>query len=123
MKSVLELQWYVYRQDLNSGAIEPWNIFSHGRFREDVLQNMKRFLPLPVQSCDRHDFVEHVHRDLMYYFWSKAEYEIVLKNWMGRDVEKKIDVYDQVMLNWPQFIAYLADKMNVKIQMEGDDWK
>lgn len=120
---VLELQWYVYHQDPNGGAIEPWNIFQHVSFREAVIRHMKKFLTSSVRECDRRDFVKEVHSDLMYYFWCKAEYEIILKNWMGRDVEKKIDVYDQVMLNWPQFIAYLGSKKNVKILVEGGEVK
>lgn len=98
--SKYNLSWYVYRQDANSGKIEPWDIFEHGRFAEDVTDLLKR-------KIDKDTFADAVKSDLMYYFWSKAEYEIIMKNWIGKDCEIKIDVYDQVMLNFDKFIDYL----------------
>lgn len=105
------LSWYVYRQDANSGKIEPWNIFEHGRFSEDTMANIKRFCPKQNDGDNsemaKSAFEQQIKSDLMYYFWSKAEYEIILKNWIGKDCEIKIDVYDQVMLNFDKFIDYL----------------
>lgn len=103
--SKYNLSWYVYRQDLNSGKIAPWDIFEHGRFRQDIIELLiaKRL----NENMDKVDFAKDVKSDLMYYFWSKAEYEIILKNWIGKDCEIKIDVYDQVMLNFDKFVDYL----------------
>lgn len=103
--SKYNLSWYVYRQDSNNGKIEPWDIFEHGRFRLDIVELLiaKRL----NKNIDKADFAKDVKSDLMYYFWSKAEYEIILKNWIGKDCEIKIDVYDQVMLNFDKFIDYL----------------
>lgn len=45
----------------------------------------------------------------MYWFWSKCEYEIVISPWVGRNKEEaevKIDIYDQVMLNFNRFVDY-----------------
>lgn len=102
------LSWYVYRQDANSGKIEPWNIFEHSGFNGDVLRALK-------SKIDKPKFSDTVKSDLMYYFWSKAEYEIILKNWIGKDCEIKIDVYDQVMLNFDKFIDYLWGVKNNEI--------
>lgn len=101
--SKYNLSWYVYRQDANSGKIEPWDIFGHWRFRQDIIELLKRL----DENTDRADFAKDVKSNLMYYFWSKAEYEIILKNWIGKNCEIKIDVYDQVMLNFDKFIDYL----------------
>lgn len=45
----------------------------------------------------------------MYYFWSKCEWEIILSDFPPSDrfKKKKVDVYEQVMLNWDKFINYL----------------
>lgn len=101
----MELSWYVYRQDFNTNKILPWNIFEHGRLNKDTLDLLKR-------KIDKETFADAMKSNLMYYFWSKAEYEIILKNWIGRDCEVKIDVYDQVMLNFDKFVDYLwSEKM------------
>lgn len=107
----MDLSWYVYRQDWNTGKIEPWDIFEHWRFAEDTMSNIKRFCPKPNDDDNsemaKAAFEQQIKSDLMYYFWSKAEYEIVLKNWIGSDCEIKIDIYDQVTMNWDRFIDYL----------------
>ena len=45
----------------------------------------------------------------MYYFWSKCEWEIILSDWPPSDTfcKEKIDVFDQVMLNWDIFVDYI----------------
>ena len=46
----------------------------------------------------------------MYHFWSKCEWEIIITDWpTSGKVEEKIDAFDQVMLNWPIFCAYILD--------------
>lgn len=50
------------------------------------------------------DFLEEkFKRECMYYFWSKCEYEVVIQSWPSKDIEKKIDVYDQLEANWNIF--------------------
>lgn len=49
---------------------------------------------------------EEVKRLLQYSFWAKAEYEIMV-NLLFRKEEYKIDVYEQVMLNFDLFYEYL----------------
>ena len=48
---------------------------------------------------------------LLYYFWAKSEWEIIISAWIRADVTKpiKIDVFDQVMMNWEQFCKYTWD--------------
>lgn len=103
----MDLSWYVYRQNMDTGAIVPFNIFRHYDFCRDVENEIKKYSLSASNDKDKSDFAISVKSRLMYYFWSKAEYEIVLKNWIGSDCEIKIDVYDQVMLNFSKFIDYL----------------
>ena len=42
----------------------------------------------------------------MYYMWSKCEYEIILSPLTGRADDIKIDVYDQIMMNFDRFVDY-----------------
>lgn len=77
------------------------NIFDHCRFAEDFKKN--------VRKCkSKEEFAEIVKRDLMYYYWSKCEWEIILTGWPSRHdfTEEKIDVWDQISLNWDRFIDY-----------------
>lgn len=96
-----KLTWNVYRQNLNADRFDVFNIFDHHSFRENVGRCMKS------KTLNKEEFAEAVRKELMYYFWCKSEYELILKNWLAGDIEKKIDIYDQVMLNWDRFIDYL----------------
>lgn len=93
--------WNVYRENFNSNEFEVFNIFNHTRFDADVNKALKKY-------DNKEEFAERIRGDLMYYFWSKSEYELILSPWLGsgRVKEKKIDIYNQVMLNWDKFVDY-----------------
>jgi hypothetical protein len=55
----------------------------------------------------------------MYYFWSKAEWEIIISSWPNRDNDElKIDVFDQVMLNWEAFVDYCWSNKKKILKLE-----
>lgn len=95
------LEWNVYYHDSNVGNIKAFNVFDHGGFYRDVEQLMKD------KSISRDKFSEAVRHSMMYYFWSKSEYEVVIKEWCGKPFEIKVDIFHQVQMNWDHFIDYL----------------
>lgn len=97
------LEWYVYVGDFNGRRIETHNVFDHIRFMEDCKKNARK------NYADKDAFLETLRRDLMYYYWSKCEWEIILQSWPPSDRfnDEKIDVYDQIRLNWGIFSEYV----------------
>ena len=93
--------WNVYVDDFNGKKIEVHNIFDHARFIEDCQDNYKK------NKDNREEFLERLRKDIMYYYWSKCEWEVVIESWPSGRGEEKIDVYDQVMLNWGVFCDYV----------------
>lgn len=109
------LEWYVYVGNFNSRRIEPYNIFCHWRFYEECQYALKKYGKV------KEAFLEEVRGWLMYYFWSKCEWEIILNHWPPRNDKEaiKIDVYDQVRLNWDKFAEYLwENKSELKKKWE-----
>ena len=97
------LEWYVYVGNFNSRNIETHNIFDNSRFVEDCRKAAKKF------KDDKAAFAEEARRSLMYFYWSKCEWEVIISHWppaKGFD-GSKVDVYSQVMLNWERFVDYL----------------
>ena len=47
--------------------------------------------------------------EVMYYFWAKCEWEVLITPWVGgKGVEdKKVDVCWQIMNNWDVFVDYV----------------
>ena len=97
------MEWLVYYYNINAREMHTFNIFDHCGFCKDVKKAAKEYK-------DKDEFAEQLRRELFYYFGSKAEWEIIIAPWVGGDREKdsvKIDVYDQIMLNWDIFVDYV----------------
>ena len=93
--------WNVYYHNINKDKIEIKNIFSHGDFSKGV-----KDLLWICKTKNR--FEDNLKRELCYYFWCRAEYEIVIGPWVGGRTDGiKIDIYEQVMLNWEIFVDYV----------------
>ena len=93
--------WNVYRHNINGDKIEVFNVFNHRSFKHYT----EKFL----KECDtKEQFSEELRKELSYYFWCRAEYEIVIGPWVGGRTDGiKVDIYGQVMLNWEIFVDYV----------------
>lgn len=120
------LSWYVYAYDHNKKSIERKDIFKGGYWKEviDALMN---------QCRSKDEFSAKFKQKLMAVYWHRSEYEVVVSHWpsyvspdeakrLSGEVNKnpdathfnvnvensiKIDIFSQLMLNWPQFIDYI----------------
>ena len=117
--------WNVYDYDINRKDINLYNVFKHHSFKQDVEELLKGNLTF-------NKFSKRLKNIAQYYFWSKAEYEIVITSWLpyidnkeldrlvserencqcrlydvNLDVSKKIDIYNQLVINWDVFAAYV----------------
>lgn len=96
------MEWNVYYHDFNGKKIRLMNIFKHSGFKKEVEDHLRKIK-------DKEEFAEELRKSLLYYFWSKCEYEVVVKPWCAGDGvdEIKIDIYDQVMANFNIFVDYV----------------
>lgn len=95
-------QWIVLRYNINARKIEPHNVLTHCGVIKDIVKATK--------CCKTNEeFAKKLRSSLMYYYWSKSEWEIIVAPWCGdRDAKEiKIDVFDQVMYNWDHFLEYV----------------
>lgn len=102
--SELKLSWNTYYYSMNSRIIKLFNIFDHCGFNKEVKEHL--------QKCEtKEEFAQKIKSSLMYFFWSKCEWEILISPWIDINAERtiKIDVYDQVMLNFDAFVNYVWD--------------
>ena len=101
-----ELKWFVFVEDINGKQIRTYNIFEHKDFMEDCDDAWEDY------KNKHHNFAkfyEDIDNILMYYFWCKCEWEIIISNFPPSDSfkNKKVDVYQQIKINWDKFIDYL----------------
>ena len=128
--------WNVYREDFNHRAIVEYNIFDHSGFAQDAnkllkadipkdefAEQLKRSLMYWFWCKSEHEVVisswpvyinkEELNRINTEYEeynnkWSHYPYKINI----SPDVGEKVDIYDQVMMNWHQFIEYVWGNKN-----------
>lgn len=103
-----KLKWNVFYYDINRNKITTYNIFRHGRFNKYVEEAFEI-------SKTKEEFAEILRRELMYYFWSKAEWELVIEldednhifliPWCGcrNPEETKIDITNDTSFDWSGF--------------------
>ena len=67
-----KLEWNVFYYDINRNKITTYNIFKHSGFNKYVEKALET-------SKIKEEFAETLKRELRYYFWSKAEWELVIE--------------------------------------------
>lgn len=96
------LEWNVVKYDTNKRRFVEYNVLL-----PVVVEDIKA---RTAEAVGRAAFAEGVGRVCRYYFGSRTECEIILEEWPIRDnpTRCKVDVYDQLVLNWDRFIDYLC---------------
>lgn len=124
------MEWYVYNFDVNKQKIEKFNVFNNWILLEDIERYSKKLK-------DKDEFLNQLRKSIRYCFWSKSEYELIIKRvnnriylypWCGcRFPEQtKIDVTDEDDFEWARFadecikeqIFYDEAKIDIARQIE-----
>ena len=112
------LVWNVYMEDFNGRCIKEYNIFNHSSFHNDLVKALKPYQKIynnvttslkDINGKEYEKLKESIRCCLMYNFWCKCEYEIILSDFPPHDnfEDKKVDIYSQVMLNFDVFVDYI----------------
>lgn len=100
------LTWKVKNYLCNSNKILDYDIL---QYREDQIKKLKK------KCATKEEFAEAMHREMLWQYWSRAEYEVIievdddnriwLKPWVGcrNPDEVKIDVTDDQSFDWRGF--------------------
>lgn len=96
--------WNVLVEDFNKHTIELRNVFELSvRFNRELEALRQK------ECVSYEDFSADLRHATMRAFWSKCEYEVLVCPWPyhpDQNAERKIDVYDQLNLNWDAFVSY-----------------
>ena len=92
----------VIRYDFNSKKFVPYNVIPYfvDSYKE-LVENHKKYPKSKYYKVPKRfkQFKKFVEKEALYQFWGRCEYEIILESWPSQNVEKKIDVYYQIMMN------------------------
>ena len=105
-----DLKWVVHYYNFNANKIEEYNVLGGKYFLEEIKKIMKKY-----KDKNRDEFSEALKREMMYHFWSRCEWELIIEitednrifliPWAGcREPDKvKIDVTDDKSFDWRGF--------------------
>lgn len=105
----MNLEWNVFYHSINKQEITTFNIFNHWKFAEDVQKSLKKFK-------DKDEFAEQLRRDLMYYFWSKCEYEVIITSFPTYITMNELDRINED--RWLHKDRYGTDYMRINVSPE-----
>ena len=102
--------WNVFIEDVNTKDIVTYNIFDHCGFNKDCIEVLDKWFTHEIDNRDA--FKDIIRRLLLYYFWAKTEWQVIISEVPPglRKIEKKISVYDQMMLNFDIFIDVICNQ-------------
>ena len=92
-------RWNAYLYE--NGRLITFNILDSCSFLSEIKKILK-------DDYGTEKFRESIRKALMYSFWSKSEYEFLIEPLTSKSNEYiKISVYDQVMINFDNFLKFL----------------
>ena len=106
MAKKADIQSYnVWIWDFNSDSLESYDVIP--RFVESIKRYIKpKNLPKTKEALN-----EILESDARYYFWAKCEYEMIIHGWPEQKNDQKVDVYQQLKLNWPIFLDFFWEQV------------
>ena len=134
--------WNVFRRDMTTNKIETYNIFRHSRFYNDIVELKKKKLPKveferELHSALMYSFWSKFEMETVVTSWppyidsdelDRLNYENTRSyNEHGKPYVRqavnlvssiKIDIYDQVELNWDSFVDYVYNAEIVKREVD-----
>lgn len=127
-----KLVWNVFVEDINARKIKIHNIFDHYRFMEDLVNIKKKYgedftkFSEEVRKSLKYYYWSKCEWEVVVTSWppyvdgkevkrlteevtehTKKYGRFIIRTDVNLDTKTKIDVYDQVMMNWDVFIRYL----------------
>lgn len=130
-KGYKPLSWKVKNFDINRQVIEDYDVL---KYREDFIKNLKK------KCATKEEFSNKMRVEMMYHFWSKCEYELIievddnkriwLNPWVGcRNPDSvRIDVTDREDFDWKGFATEYIGKQIYRNEAKIDifdqlEWK
>ena len=82
--------FYVIINNFNKGTFEPYDVMPY---------LMAEYNKAKSKPSTTEEFKKFVEQEAKYQWWSRCEYEIIISDWPGMEINDKWDIYRQLMMN------------------------
>lgn len=119
----IKLEWYAFRYEWNKHKLVFTNVL-YGMEEEIAkkIRKSKKDNYKPVYDYDT--FKEYIKGELMYYYWSKAEHEVIIADLFDNKDEakwEKHDIWWQLEPNLDRICEYIINTMQIKFKEAEDE--
>ena len=110
----VKLEWYAFYYDWNEHEIKFTNVLSG--MEEEIAKKIRKGAKDKWEPVtDYNSFKKYIRSELMYHYWCKSEYEVVIYDLFDTNDERgeKHDVFWQLEPNLDRVCEYIINKMNI----------
>lgn len=93
----------------NNISFIPYDIMPH--LMEQYKSRKKK-----VVLNTRQEVMDFIKGESLYQWWGRCEYEVILSDWPGMKEQKKIDVYEQLMMNLDIVADIFIDNLDLDVK-------
>lgn len=110
-----DLNWYAFYYNWNKQKLDRTNVIHN-----DLIESVKKGIKKHYSYEQIKDLVKS---NLMWHYWCKSEWEVLVYDLMARDENKgeKIDIYYQLKPNLDRITEYLISNLTPKSRKKKDD--
>jgi hypothetical protein len=115
-----KLEWYAFRYEWNKHELVFINVLEN--MEEDIIKKIKKGAKdkwKPV--TDYNSFKDWIKADLMYYYWSKSEHEVIIADLFDNKDEarwEKHDIWWQLEPNLDRICEYIINRLELDIEIK-----
>ena len=116
-----DMHWFIMYYNSNAKQFQSYDVL---KYKENFIKKLKK------KVTSREEFTEKMKLEMMYYFWSKCEWEVVLSNinnriimspWVGPE-DVTLDVTNKEDFNWVDFFNKQSEHYVNKDRIKIDAW-
>lgn len=115
---IVDLEWFAFITDFSSGALSLINVLGK-TFSEEIFKRVNSKDNFRIY--DYKSLKEFIKQSLMYRYWSRSEYEVLvtgLHSKLNEDTLHKIDVWYQLEPNLDRICEYVIREMKLDYSIE-----
>lgn len=116
----VNLKWYAIKYDSNQKKVKNINVLEVIKPEE-----IRKRIKYKGQNPNEYNYIKnekqlekYITRELMYYYWSKAEQEMMITDLFDENLGRavKVDVFTQLAPNLELITKYIIKQMNIKFK-------
>ena len=107
----IKMEFNCFYQDFNSNELVWFNVLNNSLVNEINKWHKSKYYDIST----REKLKEQLKHYFMYCYWCKSEFEVIISNWTGIEMEQKVDVWWQIEHNLDLITDIVINAMQISL--------